>query len=216
MKIRPYQIILADDHVIVRQGIKKIIEEIPGLKVIGEASKKGFVGLLKNLTPDLVVMEISISNSQGIEIISELKKNFPDLKVLILTMHKDKRLLHAAISAGADGYILKEDPDKELYSAIEKIQQGRVYISPHLAEDMTNDWVREHRRIQKSPLERLTKREKEVLKLIVEGKSSKEIADLLSISKRTAENHRNNLMKKLGMKKMTDLVRYTMQKGYLF
>ena len=132
-------------------------------------------------------------------------------------MHKEIEYFHQAISAGADGYLLKEDADSELFSAIEKIQHGKIYISPVLSDEFTDEWAQMRRGDHKpfSEPKRLTVREREVLKLIAEGKSSKEIADLLFISRRTVERHRANLMDKLSLKKTADLVKYAIQKGYV-
>ena len=216
MKRHPYRIVLADDHTIVRHGVKKMIEEMADLTVIGEASDGlELLSLLKALDTDLVILDISMPNLRGIEATRELKKISPDVKVLILTMYKDTELLHHAISSGADGYVLKEDSDKELYSAIEKVRQGGVYISPRIAERLTEDRVETRRGIFKPPLEHLTKREMEVLRLIAEGKSNKEIADLLFISIRTAQNHRANIMSKLDIKNTADLVKYAIHQGYI-
>ena len=214
----PYSIVLADDHVMIRQGLKKILSEIAALEVIGEAGNGlELLNLLNKLTPHLVILDISMPNLRGIEAIREIKGIHPDTKVLILTMHKDKEYLHQAISAGAEGYLLKEDADMELFSAIEKIRQGKIYVSPNLSEELTDDWaqIRRWDRKPSSELEQLTVREREVLKLIAEGKSSREMADLLFISVRTVERHRANMMEKLNMKKTADLVKYAIQKGYL-
>ena len=216
MKKQPYRIVLADDHTMVRHGIRKLIEENADLKVIGEASDGlELLSLLKGLPADLAILDISMPKLRGIETAREIKRIFPDVKVLILTMHKDNELLDHAISAGADGYALKEDSDKELNSAIEKIRCGGVYISPRLSEELTGEWVRIRRGIITPSLNRLTKREREVLKLITEGKSSKEIANLLFISVRTVENHRSNIMDKLDIRKTSDLVKYCISKGYI-
>ena len=215
MKRHPYRIVLADDHTIVRQGIKRMIEEKADLTVVGEASDGlELLSLLKFLDTDLVILDISMPRLRGIEAIRELKKIFPDVKILVLTMYKNKELLHQAISSGADGYVLKEDSDKELYSAIEKVRRGKIYISPRLTEGLTNDWTQTRRGIFKPALKPLTKREMEVLRLIAEGKSNKEIANLLFISIRTAQNHRFKIMNKLGIKKTTDLIRYAIRQGY--
>ena len=131
-------------------------------------------------------------------------------------MHKDKEYLHHSISAGAQGYLLKEDADEELFSAIEMIQRGRIYISPFLSEESREDWAKAVRgKWNPSFAESLTSREREVLKLIAEGKSNKEIGSLLFISFRTVERHRANIMVKLNVKKTADLVKYALQKGYL-
>lgn len=213
MKRPPYRIVLADDHTIVRHGVKKMIEEMADLTVIGEASDGlELLSLLKILDTDLVILDISMPNLRGIEATCELKKVFPNVKVLILTMYRDEELLHHAISSGADGYVLKEDSDKELYIAIENVRQGKLYISPRLSGGLT---VETRQGIFEPPLERLTKREMEVLRLIAEWKSSKEIANLLFISVRTVQNHRARIMSKLDMKKTADLVKYAIHQGYI-
>jgi DNA-binding NarL/FixJ family response regulator len=213
-----YSIILADDHVLVRQGLKRILEEMPGLEVVGEANDGlELLALLSRRVPDMVILDIFMPNLRGIEAIYEIKKIRPEVKILILTMHKDKEYLYLALSAGAKGYLLKEDADKELFSAIEKVQQGKTYISPHFSEEIVDDLVQVGRGDAKTVFEvdPLTPREREVLKLIAEGKSSKEIAQLLFISVPTANNHRANIMGKLGLNKATDLVKYAIRKGYV-
>jgi len=216
--VSPYHIVLADDHVMFRQGLKRILEESPDLEVVGEVDcGLELLKLLQKLVPDLIILDISMPNLRGIEAIHEIRIVHPDVKVLILTMHKDKEYFYQAISAGADGYLLKEDADTELSSAIETIRHGRFYISPLLSEELTDDWIQTWRGKSKLPiqLESLTIREREVLKLIAEGKSSKEIGELLFISVRTVERHRANIMEKLNLKKTADLVKYAIQKGYV-
>ncbi|HSB69956.1 MAG TPA: response regulator transcription factor [Candidatus Methylomirabilis sp.] len=214
----PYRIVLADDHVLLRQGLRRIIEGVGDLEVVGEASDGlELLGLLKQLTPQLVVLDISMPHLRGIEAIHEIKVIHPQIKVLMLTMHREMPLLNAAISAGADGYLLKEDADAQLFSAIEKIRQGRTYVSPKLSDELTDDWTQTCRR-DRSPAweaERLTVREREVLKLIAEGKSSKEIADMLCISHRTVEHHRAKIMAKQSLKNTAELVKYAMSSGYI-
>jgi len=215
--VGPYHIVLADDHVILRQGLKRILGEATDLEVVGEAGDGlELLTLVNRLIPHMVILDISMPKLRGIEAIREIKMVHPDMKVLILTMHKDKEYLYQAISAGADGYLLKENTDTELFSAIETIRQGRVYVSPFLSEESKEDWLQIVRGKQNLPFaESLTTREKEVLKLIAEGKSSKEIGDLLFISARTVERHRANIMDKLNLKKTADLVKYAIQKGYV-
>ena len=213
-----FRIIVADDHMMFRQGLKKILEERADFEIIGEAScGLELLKLLRELVPDLVILDISMPSLRGIEAVREIKSVHPNVKILILTMHKDKEYLRQAISAGAEGYLLKEDADSELFSAVGKIRQGGIYVSPKLSEELTIDWAKIRRGDEKpsSEAESLTLREREVLKLIAEGKSSKEIADLLFISSRTVERHRANLMDKLGLKKTADLVKYAIQKGYV-
>jgi len=214
----PYCIVLADDHVLVRQGLRRILEGRADLKVIGEANDGlELLNLLMTVSPDMIILDIFMPNLRGIEAIHEIKRMNPDAKVLILTMHKDKEYLYLALSAGAKGYLLKEDADKELFSAIEKVRQGRTYVSPYFSEQVIDDVVHIGRGDSKSvfDLDPLTVREKEILKLIAEGKSSKEIAHLLSISVFTVNNHRASIMEKLNLKKATDLVKYAIRKGYV-
>ncbi len=214
----PYSIVLADDHVLVRQGLRRILEGMPGLEVVGEANDGlELLDLLSKVTPDLAILDIFMPNLRGIEAIHEIKKIQPEVKILILTMHKDKEYLYLALSAGAKGYLLKEDADKELFSAIEKVRQGKTYISPHFSEEIVDDLVQVGRGEAKAVFEfdPLTPREREVLKLIAEGKSSKEIANALFISVFTVNNHRASIMEKLNLNKATDLVKYAIRKGYI-
>jgi DNA-binding NarL/FixJ family response regulator len=214
----PYRIVLADDHVLVRQGLRRILGEMADLEVVGEASDGlELLNLLTHLTPHMVILDIFMPNLRGIEAIHEIKMIHPDVKVLILTMSKDKEYLYLALSAGAKGYLLKEDADKELFSAIEKVRQDKTYISPYFSEEVVDDLVQIARGDAKAifEIDPLTTREREVLKLIAEGKSSKEIADLLFISVFTINNHRASIMEKLNLKKATDLVKYAIRKGYI-
>lgn len=213
-----YRIVLADDHVLLRQGLKRILEKKANLEVVGEAGNGlELLNLLHKLKADMIILDISMPNLRGIEAIHEIKAIHPEMKILILTMHKDKEYLHQTISAGADGYLLKEDADTELFSAVETVRQGKIYVSPHLSNDLVDEWAKIRRGESKpvSENDKLTTREKEILKLIAEGKSSKEIADLLFISVRTVEHHRANIMNKLNLKKTAELVKYALQKGFV-
>jgi DNA-binding NarL/FixJ family response regulator len=210
-----YNIVLAEDHVLVREGIKKIIETIPGLQVVGEVGDgPELLELLKNLKVDMAILDITMPSLPGIEATREIKKVYPALKVLILTMHKKKDYLDNAIAAGVDGYLLKEDAPKELLNAIEKIRQGMMYVSPLLSSDLANLYVQSQRQDSAEPSSPLSPREIEIITLIAEGKSSKEIGEILFLSFRTIQNHRTKIMKKLNLKKNTDLVRYAIRKGY--
>jgi DNA-binding NarL/FixJ family response regulator len=212
----PYRIVVADDHIILRQGIKKIIDEYGDLKVIGEAGDGlELLDLLKRCTPDMVILDISMPNLRGIEAAREIKNVHRSMKILILTMHKKKEYVYYALSAGVEGYLLKEDTESELFSAIEAIRSGKTYVSASFAMTMTDDLVQYYRGEGKTSSGSLTTREKEVLRLIAEGKSSKEIASLLFISVYTVNNHRANIIKKLKLKRTADLVRYAIDKGYV-
>jgi DNA-binding NarL/FixJ family response regulator len=214
----PYRIVLADDHVLVRQGLKRILEEMADLEVVGEASDGlELLNLLNRLVTDMVILDIFMPNLRGIEALHEIKMIHPEINVLILTMNKDKEYLYLALSAGAKGYLLKEDADKELFSAVERVRQDKTYISPYFSEDVIDDLVQIGKGGAKGifEIDPLTPREREVLKLIAEGKSSKEIATVLFISVFTVNNHRASIMEKLHLNKATDLVKYAIRKGYV-
>ncbi len=213
-----YDIMLADDHAMFRHGLRRILEERSDLEVVGEVdSGLELLKLLEKLVPDLIILDISMPNLRGLEAIHEIKMSHPKVRILVLTMHKDKGYLHQAVTAGAEGYLLKEDADSELFLAIDRVRQGRIYVSPKLSEELTEDWIKIIRGDHRPSFEpeQLTSREREVLKLIAEGKSSKEIGDLLFISVRTVERHRANIMERLNLKKTADLVKYAIQKGYI-
>lgn len=211
-----YRIVLADDHKLIRRGIKKIIEERPGLEVVGEAGDgRELLSILGEVAPDLAIVDMSMPEMGGLEAIKKIKTGFPDVKVLVLTMHTEKDYLLQALSAGADGYLLKEDADVELYSAIKAIQGSGNYISPLLAGKIAGSLVQMLKENNKPPEKSLTGREGEILKHIAEGKSSREIAENLGISVRTVENHRFNIMRKLDFKKNIQLVRYAIDHGYI-
>ena len=211
-----YRIILAEDHALVREGIKKILEDFADLLVVGEVGDAlQLLELLKTLSADMVVLDISLPGMSGIVAAKEIKRRYPQVRVLILTMHKKKEYLNDAIAAGADGYLLKEDVARELGSAIDKIRQGTIYISPLLSNELTSLFVQSRRVVPETPEEPLTPREIEIVKLIAEGKSSREIAAELFLSFRTIQNHRTRIMRKLKLKKNTDLVKYAIQMGFI-
>ena len=211
----PYRIVLADDHALLRHGIKTIIEGGEGMVVVGEASDGlELLEVLKGITSDMVILDISMSGLRGIEATSEIKMIYPEVKVLMLTMHKRKEYFYHALSAGADGYLLKEDTATELFSAIKMIREGGVYVSPFFSAELKEDVAKMCRNGGELPVEHLTTREREVLKLIAEGKSSKEIADLLFISTHTIRHHRANIKRKLNIKKLADLIKYAIREGY--
>lgn len=213
--MKPYQIVLADDHKMFRLGVKKIIDEMDDLEVVGEAGDGlQLLNLIKKSFINMIILDISMPNLRGIEAAREIKLSNAAIKILILTMHKNKEYLYNCLSAGVEGYLLKEDTDTELFTAIETIRQGSTYISPHLSMEIADDLSKIYMGTKLPPFESLTVREREILKLIAEGKSRKEIAELLFISANTVGNHRANIMKKLNIKKSADLVRYAVQRGY--
>ncbi len=210
-----YRIVLADDHAMFRQGIKRIVEEMENFTVVGETGDGvTLLKLLNNIQADMVIMDISMPSMRGIEATKEITSLYPDIKILILTMHHDMEYFDHAISAGASGFLLKEDADVELVNAIKTIKSGKVYLSPLLTEELTGKVFRTGSAAGEKPEELLTTREREVLKLIAEGNTSKEIADLFHISIRTVQHHRANMMRKLKTNKAADLIKYAIRKGY--
>ncbi len=211
-----YRIVLAEDHALVREGIKKIVEDFSDLQVVGEVGDgEQLLELLETLSTDMVILDISMPKIPGLEVAQELKRRYPLIKILILTMHKKMEYLNQAIAAGVDGYLLKEDAGKELGSAINKLRQGQIYISALLSNEVASLYVQSRRVAPEKPEEHLTPREIEIIKLIAEGNSSREIAAKLFLSFRTIQNHRTRIMRKLGLKKNTDLVKYAFQMGFI-
>ena len=214
----PYRITLADDHALLRQGLRRIVEESPELEVVDEAGDGlELLRLLSRTVPDMVILDISMPKLRGIEAIGEIRSRHAGVKVLILTMHRDKEYLRQAISSGADGYLLKDDCDRDLFSAIQKIRQGKFYVSPSLSKELS-DCRKQLRRAEAEPAsahQGLSTREQEVFTLIAEGRSSREIAELLSISVRTIEHHRANIMDKLNLGRTADLIKHAIHKGYI-
>jgi DNA-binding NarL/FixJ family response regulator len=199
-----YAIILTDDHPMFRQGLRKIIEGTSDLEVVGEAGDgEELLLLLHAMTAHLVILDLSMPKMRGIEVIHATKLKHPDVKILVLTMHRE--YMHQAFAAGADGYLLKEDVDKELFSAIESIRKGGRYLSPYLTGEALTALLSDP----------LSSREIEVLKLITDGKSNKEIAELLFVSVRTIESHRASILDKLNLKSTADIVKYAIRKGYV-
>ncbi len=214
---KQYTILLADDHTLIRHGIRNLICNNPALKVIGEVGDgEELMEYLKTTQPELLILDISMPKLTGIEAVSRVKKLYPGIKILMLTMHKNKQYFYHAMSAGADGYLMKEDSDEELLLAIRRIQDGKSYLSPFLSQDFTDDVISAYRNNHRSsPFETLTNREREVLNLVVEGHTSKVMANMLHLSPRTIDHHRANLLRKFDMKNSVDLVNFAVRNGFV-
>ena len=212
-KTPSYQIIIADDHPMFREGVKRIIDDVPSLQVVGEVGDgMELLKILPESLPDMIILDLTMPGLHGTEITKEVKKLYPQIKVLILTMHKSKEHLSRVIMAGADGYLLKENAFGDLISAIDTIRQGGSYISSLLSTQMI-DFFRQ--KFRSEPGDILSYREKEVLSLLVAGKSSKEIAEHLSLSAATVHAHLGKIKKKLDIRNNAELIRYGLQKGYV-
>ena len=211
-----YKIVLADDHVLIRHGIKNIVAKEKSLQIVGEVGDgEALLSFVKSNMPNLVILDISMPNINGVDLTTTLKKKYPALKILILTMHKNKQFFYRAMSAGADGYLIKSDSDNELLLAVNKIREGRTYISPHLVDDFTDDVLKAYRNQETTTFTGLTKREKQILAMVVEGYTSKDMAVKLNLSPRTIDHHRSNLLKKFKMTNSVDLVNYAVRNGYV-
>ena len=211
-----YTILLADDHTLIRRGIRNLICNNPALEVIGEVGDgEELLEFLETKQPELLILDISMPKLTGIEAVSRVKKKYPNIKILMLTMHKNKQYFYHAMSAGADGYLMKEDSDEELLLAIKRIQDGKSYLSPFLSQDFADDVISAYRNNRSSPFETLTNREREVLNLVVDGHTSKVMADMLYLSPRTVDHHRANLLRKFDMKNSVDLVNFAIRNGFV-
>ena len=210
-----YTIILADDHALMREGIRNIIEAVPGLKVIGEAGDgHQLLNMLKKTTADMVILDISMPGLRGIEAAREISDRYPQIRILMLSMHKSQEFLAMALEAGARGYLLKEDTGDELLHAINRIRAGRTFLSTTLANALSTDIIAICRGTHETGVDPLTVRERQVLKLIAEGHTDRRIGELLFISLRTVQRHRYNIRNKLNLKHTADLVKYAIARGY--
>lgn len=210
MKIR---VLLADDHTILRDGIRSLIEDEPDMEVIGEAEDGiTVVKLTERLKPDVILMDLAMPLLNGLEATRQIRKNQPGAKILILTMHENEEYIRQVLVAGAMGYILKDAAARELLGAIRSVHKGEVVLSPAITRLIVTDYLRWGELSAQEPSDGLTDRERQILQLIAEGYTNKQIADILSISIKTVQAHRLNLMKKLDLHDRGELIKYAIQK----
>lgn len=209
------RIVLVDDHALVRQGFRRILEEEPGLAVVGEAGNaQDGIAMARQLKPDVVLMDMAMPDANGIHAAREILRERPSTRVLVLSMYSDAQYVRSALDAGVSGYILKSALETDLTRAVRAVAAGQQYLSP----DLSSVLIRALRDRQQAPQEedvfdQLTQREKQVLQLIAHGKSNKEIAVVLNVSVNTVAVHRANLMSTLGVHKAAELVLYAVRKG---
>ncbi len=215
MSEKQVRVLIADDHDIVRAGIRMLLDAQPDMAVVGEASNgKEAVEMANTMQPDVVLMDISMPDVTGIEATREIKQTHSQIEIVGLTMHAEDRYFFQLLQAGASGYVVKGAAPHELLEAVRAAFRGEAYIHPSLQRKLIGDYVsRSDGGDQKSKLSDLTERELEVLRLIVDGKTSREIAESLVISSNTVERHRQNIMAKLGLHNRAELVRYAISKG---
>jgi DNA-binding NarL/FixJ family response regulator len=207
------RILLADDHSLVRAGIRSLLEKIAGLEVVGEASNgREALEMIRTELPDLVLMDIAMKELGGLEALPRITKNFPSVKVIILSAHANEEYVIRALRSGAAGYMLKDAATLELELAINSVAQGKTYLSPLISRTVIDSYLERVGNLS-SPIEQLTARQREILQMIAEGKNTKEIAARLDISVKTVEAHRLQLMARLGIHDVPGLVRYAIRTG---
>ncbi|MGD8866860.1 MAG: response regulator transcription factor [Gemmatimonadales bacterium] len=211
----PIRVLIADDHGILRAGLRSLLDSASETEVVGEARDgEEALRLAKELRPDVLLVDISMPGASGIEIARRLRGTLPETRVLILTVHEDQSLIREAIRAGAAGYIIKRAVESELFNAIAAVQRGELYVHPAVTRALLEEDSRDERSAS-HPGVQLTPRETEVLRLIGDGYTNSQMAELLHIGVRTVETHRANLMGKLGLHSRVELVRYAREKGLL-
>jgi DNA-binding NarL/FixJ family response regulator len=208
-------IFLADDHAVVRDGLRALLEAQPDMRVIGDAANgRDTVRQVAQLCPDVVVLDIAMPELNGIEAAREIAQVSPATQVVILSMYSTTEHIFQALQAGVRGYLLKESAGIEVVNAVRAVHTGQRYLSQKISDTMIDDYIRQRQAAQaKSPLARLSLRERQVLQFVAEGKSSAEIADILSLSLKTVETYRSRLMHKLGISDLPGLVRFAIQHG---
>ncbi len=210
----PLRILVADDHEVVRRGLRAVLEAHPGWEVCGEAvTGREALEKARQLKPDVVVMDIGMRELNGLEATRQVLKALPTTEVLILTMHESEQVVREVLDAGARGYVLKTDAGRDLVAAVDALSQHRPFFTSRVAEMVLEGYLKEGSRAEegKTSPSRLTPREREVVQLLAEGNSNKEVASRLGISVKTVEAHRANIMRKLGLDSLSDLVRYAIR-----
>jgi two-component system, NarL family, response regulator NreC len=215
--MRKIRIVLADDHQLMRSGLRLVIEQQPDLSVVGEAGDgREAVALANSLRPDVAVMDISMPSLSGIEAAHQITQAHPGIGVIVLSMHADESYVLRALKAGVKGYLLKDSADSDLIEAVRAVARGKSFFSPAVSRVLLDDYMRKLRRSgAEDAYDLLTPREREVLQLVAEGKSNKEVANLLNLSVYTVETHRSNIMQKLNLKGVPELILYAVRKGII-
>jgi len=215
--MRKTRILLADDHQLMRSGLRLVIERQPDLTVVGEAADgREAVALAKSLRPDVAVMDISMPNLNGIEAAHQITQIHSEIAVIMLSMHPDESYILRTLKAGAKGYLLKDSAEADLITAVRAVAQGKSFFSPAVSKVLLDDYIRKLKRSgAEDRYDLLTPREREILQLVAEGKSNKEVANLLNLSVYTVETHRSNVMQKLNLKGVPELTLYAVRKGII-
>src|SRR5579864_587493 len=211
------RIVLADDHIVMRNGLRLLLERQPDFEVVGEAADgRQTVEICDGLKPDVVVLDIAMPNLNGIEAARQISAKLPHTAIVILSMHSDEGYVLRALKAGARAYLLKDSAETDLINAIRVVTEGKAFFSPAISKMLVDDYVRrlQQRGVEDS-YELLTTREREILQLLAEGKSNKEVANILNLSLYTVETHRGNILQKLNLHSVPELILYAVRKGVI-
>lgn len=210
------RLMIVEDHTLLRSALVALLQQDSDLVIVGEADNgRDAIRAMGTVKPDLVLMDLSMPGISGIEAIAEIKRRSPETKIIALTVHKADEYIHAALRAGANGYVLKDSTHEELRVAIRTVLAGKVFLSPHVAGRVINSYLGTERGNGARPVDSLTLREREVLKLVAEGRQNRWIAGYLSLSMKTVEKHRSNVMKKLDCHNAAMLTHFAMENGLL-
>lgn len=214
---RQVRIVLADDHTVIRAGLRRILEANPEFSVVGEASNgREAVALVEALTPDVIVMDVGMPILSGNEAAAQIHDRLPSTAIVMLSMHSDETYVLRALRSGARAYLLKDAAESDLLQAIQAVMDGKSYFSPAVSKVLLQDYMRKLQRTgAEDSYDLLSLREREVLQLVAEGKSTKEVAGLLNLSEYTVETHRANVMKKLGLHGLAEMILYAVRKGLI-
>lgn len=208
------RVLLSDDHRIVREGLRTLLEKEPDIDVVAEAEDgRSTVELVRRLRPQAVVMDITMPNLNGIEATRQITKEVPDVKVLALSIHSDRRFVMEMLRAGATGYLIKDCASEELVSAIRTVLNNQTYLSPKIADIVRRDYLHQGPKADTSVFSILTAREREVLQFMAEGKTTKHVASCLDVSVKTIETHRQHIMAKLNLHSLAELTKYAIREG---
>jgi DNA-binding NarL/FixJ family response regulator len=214
--VKPIRVMLADDHTLVRAGIRALLEKLPGVEVVGEAGDgREVLNLVKLHQPDVVLMDISMPGLNGLEAAVRMAKEFPDVRVIILSMHHNEEYVWRALKAGVAGYLLKKSATAELENALKQVVHGEIYLSREISTRLVKKFPLQGIADRISPLEELTGRQREILQLIAEGQNTKGIAEILKVSPKTIEYHRMKLMDCLNVHDVPGLVRFALRVGLI-
>ncbi len=217
MNSAAYKILIVDDHTIMRDGLQSLVASEPEFEVVGTAADgKSAIRLVTELKPDIVMMDLTMPGTSGVDAIAHIKRQHPQVKLVALTFHKEDRYIHSTLQAGADAYVLKDDSRTELFTALKSVLNGKSYLSPSICDRVVAGYLSGGDSASQEPAwEVLTNRERQVIKLIAEGYKTREIAEYLSLSPKTVEKHRTNLMRKLDLHSVSAVTLFAIQNGLI-